>query len=165
MQRSDVWSSDKHLVTNPPQQENEILAIDAEWADYQGELISIALVPLSHSVLPFYRELAFTQRPSDWVKENVVSKLDGEPVRTEVVQAELELYLSQFNNVTVVADWPEDFAYFCRLLTTGPGKRIKLPELEMRFVPVNEMSVQSAVPHHALFDAMANRDHYLRSGI
>ena len=61
----------------------------------------------------------------------------------------------------IVADWPEDLAQLAMLLVTGPGQMLTVPPLTLRFEPLNNFSTaaNSAVPHNALHDARALRDH------
>jgi hypothetical protein len=63
----------------------------------------------------------------------------------------------------LVADWPEDIALFNSLLLTGPGAMVEVPSLTFRFMPLNGFSTaaNSKVPHNALHDARALRDHVL----
>jgi hypothetical protein len=52
---------------------------------------------------------------------------------------------------------------FCALLMTGPGLMVPVPPLTFRLVPLPgfSTSANSAVPHNALHDARALRDHFL----
>jgi hypothetical protein len=63
----------------------------------------------------------------------------------------------------IIADWPEDLAQLSMLLITGPGKMHPVPGLVLRYVPLHGFSTaaNSAVPHNALHDARALRDHLL----
>jgi hypothetical protein len=63
----------------------------------------------------------------------------------------------------IVADWPEDIAQFNMLLVTGPGMMAEVPPLTFGFValPGFSTAANSAVPHNALHDARALRDHVL----
>ena len=63
----------------------------------------------------------------------------------------------------IVADWPEDIALFNALLVTGPGVMAEVPALTFRFVQLTGFSTaaNSKVPHNALHDARALRDHVL----
>ena len=64
----------------------------------------------------------------------------------------------------IVADWPEDFAQFAMLLVTGPGEMMPVPPLTLRLQPLVGFSTaaNSAVPHNALHDARALRDHVMK---
>ena len=61
----------------------------------------------------------------------------------------------------IIADWPEDLAHIAMLLIIGPGQMLSVPPLTLRFEPLNNFSTAatSAVPHNALHDARALRDH------
>jgi hypothetical protein len=63
----------------------------------------------------------------------------------------------------IVADWPEDIAQFCSLLMTGPGEMVPVPRLTFELVPLGGFSTaaNSAVPHNALHDARALKEHVL----
>ena len=63
----------------------------------------------------------------------------------------------------IIADWPEDIAQFNALLITGPGMMAEVPGLRFEFVSLRGFSTagNSAVPHNALHDARALRDHIL----
>ena len=63
----------------------------------------------------------------------------------------------------IVADWPEDIALFAALLVTGPGVMAEVPSLRFQFMPLSGFSTaaNSKVPHNALHDARALRDHVL----
>ena len=63
----------------------------------------------------------------------------------------------------IIADWPEDLAQFAMLFVTAPGEMLALPPLTLRFEPLNNFSTaaNSAVPHNALHDARALRDHMI----
>jgi hypothetical protein len=60
-------------------------------------------------------------------------------------------------------DWPEDIVQFCSLMITGPGTMIDVQNLTFRLVPMSNFSTaaNSKVPHNALHDARALRDHIL----
>jgi hypothetical protein len=63
----------------------------------------------------------------------------------------------------IVADWPEDIAQFSNLLITGPGEMVPVPPLTLHLIPLPGFSTaaNSAVPHNALHDARALKDHVL----
>jgi hypothetical protein len=63
----------------------------------------------------------------------------------------------------IVADWPEDLAQLAMLLVTGPGIMVSVPALSLHFVPLAGFSTaaNSVVPHNALHDARALRDHVM----
>lgn len=131
--------------------------IDGEWNSYGGELISLALV--AEDGRSFY-EVVGCDNPDPWVAENVMPKLNKPPITLQKLQEQLELFLCQFefNSVHVIADWPEDIMWFCKVLITGPGTRLDTPPLTMEVLRVDTVSKN---PHNALADAMALRDWYV----
>lgn len=140
--------------------------LDTEYDGFGGPLISLALVPEDGSE-EFY--VVLDHQPTDpWVIANVVPYLDHVPeghraphlVRADASHA-LAQWLAHDEAAEVVADWPEDLAHFANLLVTGPGRMHALGPLVLRFVPLAGFSTaaNSAVPHNALHDARALRDH------
>lgn len=133
---------------------NAVLALDCEWNGYGGDLISMALVEVGPRSRMFYEVLA-CDKPEGWVRENVIPRLGKNPVSLYDMRVKLEMFLVMWDKVEIVADWPEDIARFCDLVITGPGTRIKLPELSFRIVFED---AESANPHNALADANAIAD-------
>jgi hypothetical protein len=72
-------------------------------------------------------------------------------------------YLAGDAEAMIIADWPEDIAQFNMLLLTGPGTMVEVPPLTFKFVELTGFSTaaNSKVPHNALHDARALRDHVL----
>ena len=72
-------------------------------------------------------------------------------------------YLAGDAEPLIVADWPEDIALFSALLVTGPGDMVEVPRSRFQFVALSGFSTaaNSKVPHNALHDARALRDHVL----
>jgi hypothetical protein len=72
-------------------------------------------------------------------------------------------YLAGDPEPEIIADWPEDIALFNALLVTGPGMMAEVAGLTFRFLPLAGFSTaaNSKVPHNALHDARALRDHVL----
>lgn len=132
------------------------LWLDCEWDGYQGALLSVALV--AENGAEFYEVLAVPEITSDWVRENVVPKLNRDPICFDTFQYALEVFLAQFETVHVIADWPEDIERFCRCLIRGPGQRIQFPCLTMEIVHIDAVST---LPHNALHDARAIKRDYL----
>ena len=75
----------------------------------------------------------------------------------------LERYLRHDEEPLIFADWPEDIAQFCNLMITGPGDMVEVRHVTFRLVPMSNFSTaaNSKVPHNALHDARALRDHIL----
>ena len=141
--------------------------LDTEYNGTGGELLSLALVPDDGE------ELYLTFRTSDpivpWVERHVVPYLDSVPEqlscprlsRADAAHA-LERYLRHDGDAVIIADWPEDVAQFCGLMITGPGDMVDVRDLTFRLLPMSNFSTaaNSRVPHNALHDARALRDHY-----
>ena len=131
------------------------LFIDGEWNSYGGDLISLALVP---EIGVHFYEVLGCDNPDPWVAENVMTKLGKNQITMPEMQEKLEVYLSQFESVHIVADWPEDIMWFCKVLVTGPGTRINTPPLSLEVLRVDTVSTNS---HNALADAGALRAWWL----
>ena len=138
------------------------LFIDCEWNDWKGSLISMALVPESKEFPPFYEVMNCYADVRPWVTHNVMGVLEKDSVlRTEFLEI-LNQFLLQFDEIEIIADWPEDIMHFCREIVHGPGKRIG-PD-RMTFVVDRACgSDKSVTPHNALADAEAIRDSYLEN--
>lgn len=136
------------------------LFLDTEFNGFGGSLMSMALVPEDPAKPEFYKELTLREQLHPWVKENVVPHLILSPIGFTEFQAHLQMYLAQFQNIEIVADWPDDIRYFCESLITGPGLRIATPS-PIRFTLDLNIKYQSKVPHNALEDARAIREFYL----
>ena len=63
----------------------------------------------------------------------------------------------------ILADWPTDIELLCGLLSFAPGRMVPLPDTSFRLLNVGSFSPaeNSAVPHNALHDARALKDHIL----
>lgn len=142
--------------------------LDTEYNGWGGALISLALVPDNGEDL--YLVMQLDDPPEAWVERNVMPFLDAVPEgmqsmrlsRADAVAA-LAYYLAGDPEPVIVADWPEDIAQFAMLLITGPGTMAALPPLRFELVSLVGFSTanNSVVPHNALHDARALRDHVL----
>ena len=142
--------------------------LDTEYNGSGGELISLALVPDDGD--DFYLTFRTEEPIVEWVERHVIPYLDTVPEqlscprlsRPDAAHA-LERYLRHDREPVIVADWPEDVSQFCNLLMTGPGDMVELRNLTFRLTPMANFStaVHSKVPHNALHDARALRDHVL----
>lgn len=131
--------------------------IDCEFNEFQGELISLALV--TESGQEFY-EVLECPNPGPWVKENVMTVLLKEPVEKRMFQGKLSSFLNQFEDITIVADWPDDIRYFCEALILGPAVALNHPPIT--FVLDRTLSSEaSKVLHNALHDARAIAEQHL----
>ena len=142
--------------------------LDTEFNGFGGALLSLALVPEDGG--EFYATLACDDDVLPWVERNVVPYLDhvtvglvSPRVSRRDAAAELSHYLAVDPAPVIVADWPEDIAQFCNLLMTGPGEMVPVPHLTFELVPLGGFSTaaNSAVPHNALHDARALKEHVL----
>ena len=105
-----------------------------------------------------------------WVERNVIPYLDMVPdsltsprmSRADAART-IAHYLAADADPLIVADWPEDIAQINMLLVTGPGVMAEVPGLRFQFMPLSGFSTaaNSKVPHNALHDARALRDHIL----
>lgn len=144
--------------------------LDTEFNGFGGELLSLALVGEDDR-----EEIYLVLRPPaghihPWVERHVMPFMHHVPLehsappldRTEAAQA-LGLFLAHDHDAEIVADWPEDIAQMSMLLLTGPGEIVRTPPLTFRFRPLPGFSTagSSAVPHNALHDARALRQHIL----
>lgn len=142
--------------------------LDTEFNGFGGALLSFALVPDDGT--EFYAILDCSDPVHPWVERNVVPFLNHVPVglesprlaRGEAAEA-VSAYLSMDPEPEIVADWPDDIAYFCSLLVTGPGLMVSVPPLTFRLFSRIGFSpaANSEVPHNALHDARALREHVL----
>ena len=140
--------------------------LDTEYNGFGGELISIALVP-EHGDQEFYATLPLPEVIHPWVMRNVIPYLNAvgqafahhEMSRLDAGQ-ELARYLAHDQEPVIVADWPDDIAFFCSLLTPGPGEIVDIGSLDFMLLrrPGSSVAANSKVPHNALHDARALRD-------
>ena len=137
------------------------LFLDTEFNGFGGKLMSMALVPEhEHDRLDnFYCELEMKDQLHPWVQENVVPHMVLVPSTRLQFQSKLSAYLLQFQEITIVADWPDDIGYFCESLITSPGERINMPS-RIKFELNLDIEYESRVPHNALHDAIGIREYY-----
>ena len=131
--------------------------IDTEFNEFQGELISLALV--AETGEEFYEVLP-CEKPGVWVSQHVMPFLEKEPIDKGMFAYKLQNFLNLFGGVTLIADWPDDIKYFCESLIVGPGMAISHPPITF-ILDRNLSSGHSKVPHNALYDARAIADMYM----
>jgi len=144
--------------------------LDTEFNGFGGELISLGIVP-EHGDQEFYALLPLPEMLHPWVERHVVPYLNSVPPglggrtmsRIEAA-AEIAHYLAGDDQPVIVADWPDDIAYFCHLLVTKAGDMAPVGNLKFEFVssPGFSIAAVSKVPHNALHDARALREFVLR---
>lgn len=146
--------------------------LDTEFNGFGGALLSFALVPEEGEEL--YITLRCEDQLEPWVERNVLPFLDMVPdglAGPKMSRADAALALAHFLQADaaplLVADWPEDIAQLCMLLLTGPGTMVPVPPMSFELLPLPGFSTaaNSAVPHNALHDARALRDHVLELGM
>jgi hypothetical protein len=142
--------------------------LDTEYNGIGGALLSLALVPDDGDEL--YLTLQTDEPILEWVQRHVVPYLDMVPeqlscprlTRKDAAHA-LERYLRHDHEPVIIADWPEDISHLCDLMVTGPGDMVDIRHATFRLLPMSNFSTaaNSKVPHNALHDARALRDHLL----
>jgi hypothetical protein len=142
--------------------------LDTEYNGWGGALLSLALVSEDGDELYLTLDWEGTLEP--WVERHVVPYLDTVPEtlisprlsRHDAARA-VAHFLAGDTEPVIVADWPEDIALLSALLVTGPGVMVEVPPMSFRFVELTGFSTaaNSKVPHNALHDARALRDHLL----
>jgi len=131
----------------------------------------------------FYVTLDWSGPLEPWVELNVIPYLDTVPetlisprlrrqeaanllsawlIREHETQT-LAQYPESVISLEIMADWPEDISQICMLLLKGPGQMVEIPPLSFRLLELPGFSTaeNSIVPHNALHDARALRDHIL----
>ena len=133
--------------------------IDCEFNGFGGKLMSMAIVPADPNFSEFYCEIEMNDQLHPWVRENVVPHMFKPRVPYSQFQVQLSNFLwsLRYNDVHIVADWPDDIRYFCEALITGPGERINMGA-NITFELDLNINYTSLVPHNALHDARAIRD-------
>jgi len=139
--------------------------LDTEFNGFGGELLSIGMISESGEYFYAWFDIGF-QNCVPWVQENVYPHFStplegGDPFEPEgVIPAKhrLENYLMRKGeNVEIIADWPEDIQHLSNFMITGPGMMINTPKV-MRFTIDRTINGASYLPHHALYDAIANME-------
>lgn len=156
--------------------------LDTEYDGFGGPLLSLALVP-DDGGDEFYAVIEHESVTNEWVARHVIPYLDHVPVSQQLPRLgheqaarslaswlareheahTLARWPEETDTLEIVADWPEDIALFCKLITTGPGRMVEVPPLSFRLISIPGFSTaaNSAVPHNALHDARALRDHIM----
>jgi len=131
------------------------LWIDCEFNEFGGDLISMALVAEDGQEFYEVLNLENDEKYGSWVFANVVPWLNKDPISKEEFQKELYLFINQWDEVHIIADWPDDIRYFCASLITGPGRALSTP-LNLTMQIDRELNTESsAILHNALEDARA----------
>lgn len=135
----------------------ERIALDTEFSNFRGNLLSFGLVPEDQSIPPLYVVIDYEGYYDPWVVKNVIPFLgDQEKVSPEFAARQFAQYLRQFDNPVLIADWPEDINQMMSLLIIGPGKMVNCPNFTCSLVRTDFSTADhSAIPHNALEDARA----------
>jgi hypothetical protein len=142
--------------------------LDTEYNGWGGALLSLALVSEDEEELYLTLDWEGTLEP--WVERHVVPYLDSVPdslVSPRMSRLDAARTVAHFlagdGEPLIIADWPEDIALLNALLVTGPGAMVEVPGMRFEFMPLIGFSTaaNSKVPHNALHDARALRDHLL----
>lgn len=129
--------------------------IDCEFNGFGGDLISMALV--SEDGNKFY-EVLNLENDTDyslWVSKNVVPILNKQPISKDLFQHKLFTFINQYDNIHIIADWPDDIRYFCQSLIKGPGVAMNTPYKMTMQVARELNTLDSKILHNALEDAKA----------
>ena len=142
--------------------------LDTEFNGFGGDLISLGLAAEEgEDYYVVLQPLPETIEP--WVERHVMPylfqvppALDNRLDRTAAAH-DLGRYLSTDRDPLIIADWPEDIALFCRLLLIGTRDVVDLARVsfEFRRTPGFSTARNSRVPHNALHDARALREHLM----
>ena len=130
------------------------LFIDCEWNGFKGELISMAIVDEPGN--SFY-EVLHCPNPCVWVKQHVIPVLNKPAVKKNEFEDKLREFLTRYDEIILIADWPEDIAHFCQVIVIKPLNRMGLPRMDF-VVDQALFSAESSLPHNALADAEAMRN-------
>ena len=141
--------------------------LDTEFDGFGGALLSLALA--GEDGEDYYVVIPFAREATPWVARHVIPYLKSVPdtlyneLDREAAAHDVTAFLAADPDPEIVADWPEDIALFCRLLLI---KETEIPDIRnIRFhflrTPGFSTARNSKVPHNALHDARALRDHVL----
>lgn len=133
--------------------------IDTEFNEYKGDLISLGMIDENGNE---WYEVLDCPNPKSWVAQHVMPHLMKEAISHSEFYYRLEKFLNNYSNIQIIADWPDDIAWFCRSLIVGPGLCINHPPLTFEICS-NISSQRSLIPHNALADAIAIKKDYLKS--
>lgn len=132
------------------------LFIDTEFNGFGGQLLSIALIAEDMSAT-LYEEILAEGEIHPWVEEHVMPYMGASEKRIpiESLPERLSRFLNQWDDVEIIADWPDDLRYFMESLITAPGWMVDVPN-NISFRLIREMDGQSEIPHNAYWDALGN---------
>jgi hypothetical protein len=130
--------------------------LDCEFNGFGGALLSMAIACEDGN--EWYEAVQCNEVIDPWVVEHVIPLLNARQLTQQQFAQSLHTFLNRYESLHIIADWPEDIAYFCKATITGPGQRIRLPRLTFEVDPtLPDTSIHSKTPHNALEDARALR--------
>lgn len=145
---------------------------DTEFNSFGGDMLSAGMCGDDGSCLYLIDdrkllELQQAGKVHEWVEANVVPHLYALPDGVEPTHAPVNEWgalISEFIYrgdaiPQIIADWPSDIADLCNMLITGPGIAVPMGHQThftiLRHIDVYPTSLENAVQHNALWDAMA----------
>lgn len=141
--------------------------LDTEFNGMGGQLLTLAMVCEDGREL-YAASPRWLDPIVDWVRENVISVMSVSGAMPKYVEPhkfgeEIYEFLKDDPMPSIMADWPDDIAYFCKAMIVGPGKVINLPRLQFHWVQIDPYptSLPGAVQHNALWDARALRHAFM----
>jgi hypothetical protein len=125
--------------------------LDTEFNGFGGSLISAAIYnPHGES---WYEVAEVPKDTLPWVAKNVIPVLGKKPIGYDFLRTSLHAYLLNLKfKPTIVADWPEDFVHFCRLICADGGQQLPF-ECSMELVLSG--AYEPIIRHNAMEDAKA----------
>lgn len=135
------------------------LFIDTEFNGFGGALMSMALVS-GDGKHEWYQVLPLPALIDPWVAEHVVPLLGKEAMTPAEFRLSLKVFLEQFDQPTIYADWYTDLALFFNAFAgEDHSTSFSFPcrAVLMKDVP----DIISAIPHNALADARSIRDWFM----
>jgi hypothetical protein len=130
------------------------LWLDTEFNGFDGDFISAALVDEYGN---YWYQAVACKEPRAWVEQNVLPVIGIKSVTLKALQTSLSTFLSKFEHITIVADWPTDIGHFCDLMSlhTFDGQIMNTPPITFELKTNLNGKFESAIPHNALEDARA----------
>lgn len=148
-------------------------AIDTEFNGFNGELLSLALVPWGDDTPSLYLRVAEPLGELvPWVAENVWPLIDRHWCESRVHIGPVSTWAGRIADYLetycigvpyIIADWPDDIRFFCEAIITAPGEMTAIPRVQFDIVRVDPYEGGGvhidARRHNAWWDARVLRDH------
>lgn len=156
---------------------NQRYYLDTEFNSFGGSLISLGIVRHDNASDNLYltvpegdiERMRFEESMDPWIEENVLTHLYNIPDTAHHMVLPVHLWPNQISDFIyrgdgppqIMVDWPSDAMDLSRLLMTGPGKAVEMENQThitiLRHIDVYPTSVEGAIQHNALWDAIAIR--------